>query len=81
MSARIKRPKRLKVFTALGHMKCPEANAWLQGYAAALAEVNRLYDQPSTIKSVVVGAGLYLEDFKGAGVESYDLKQLRKALK
>lgn len=50
------------------------------GYAAALAAVIRMYDQPTIVRNVMSGDGLTLKDFKKAGVEEFDLDILRKAL-
>lgn len=55
---------------------------WLQGFAYALAEVQRTHDQPSTLVYVMRAAGLKtIAPFVDAGVDEFDLKQLRKILK
>jgi hypothetical protein len=56
-----------------------ENTDFLRGFAIALADLNRLHDQPTMVRDVIDGAGLTLADFKRAGVEPYDLKELRKA--
>jgi len=52
---------------------------FLQGFAIALADMNRMHDNPVAVRDVIEGAGLTLNDFKRAGVENYDLRELRKA--
>jgi hypothetical protein len=52
---------------------------FLRGFAIALADMNRLHDAPVHVRDTIEGAGLTLADFKKAGVEEYDLKELRKA--
>jgi hypothetical protein len=60
--------------------KCAHAE-WLRGYAAALGNVDRQHDQPGHVRDALVGDGLTVEDFEAAGVEEYDLAQIRKAMK
>ena len=52
---------------------------FLQGFAIALADMDRMHDNPVAVRDTIEGAGLTIADFKKAGVEEYDLKQLRKA--
>ncbi len=49
------------------------------GMALALAEINRKFDRPSMVVEVAREAGLTLKDLRAAGVDNYDLKELRKA--
>jgi hypothetical protein len=58
-----------------------ENTDFLRGFAIALADLNRLHDQPTMVRDVIDGAALTLADFKRAGVEPYDLKELRKAFR
>ena len=53
--------------------------AFMAGFAIALADAQRLHDCPTTVKDVIKGAGFTIEDFERAGVEEYDLAELRKA--
>lgn len=48
------------------------------GMALALAEINRKHDQPSIVREVAREAGLTIAEMREAGVDSYDLKELRK---
>jgi hypothetical protein len=54
---------------------------WLQGFACALGSVVRTFDQPTLCKSIMDGYGVTVKMRKDAGVESYDLKQIRSACK
>jgi hypothetical protein len=54
-------------------------NEFLCGFAIALADLNRLHDQPGMVRDTIDGANLSLADFKRAGVERYDLDELKKA--
>lgn len=51
---------------------------WLRGYAAALAAIIRLHDQVSVAKSALSGDGITLAKLKRAGVDQFDMEQLRK---
>lgn len=51
-----------------------------QGIALALAEVNRQHDQPSMVCDALRGLGIDLDDLKSAGVERYDLDEIKKCL-
>lgn len=57
----------------------PSRNAWLQGYAAALAQVNRLFDQPTIIASVLATDSISGFRLQYAGAEKFDIKELKKA--
>jgi hypothetical protein len=52
---------------------------FLCGFAIALADLNRLHDQPGMVRDTIENAGLTLDDLKHAGIDSYDLKELQKA--
>lgn len=53
---------------------------WICGVGYALAEVQRLHDQPTVVNDVAHATGLSFKDFKSAGLSSFDLKTLRKVL-
>jgi hypothetical protein len=55
----------------------PTRDEWLCGYAAALAAVVRLHHLPSTVADVLTADGITLEDLEDAGVEDFDLRQLK----
>ncbi|WAC26312.1 hypothetical protein [Ancylobacter sp. SL191] len=55
------------------HLRRARANARVQGIAAALAEVQRLHDNPVAATDVLAGFGLSMGDLAAAGVEGYDL--------
>jgi ribose 5-phosphate isomerase RpiB len=59
-----------------------ERDAWLSGFAVALAEIHRqlLNGNNSTgICAAARGAGLTLASARAAGVSAFDLKELKKA--
>lgn len=58
--------------------RCEE---WLQGFAAALACVDRTFDRPTMVKSVMEGYGVSVKMLRDAGVERYDLAVIREACK
>lgn len=57
-----------------------EERFFRQGVALALAELNRMHDQPTMVKDVMLGFGYTIAMFKSAGVDPYDLNELRKAI-
>lgn len=57
-----------------------QAEFW-QGFAMALARVNRQHDQPTMVKDAMEGFGVTLKLLKDSGVDSYDLKEIRKCLR
>lgn len=70
--------KSLGVLTK-GHQA--DNSGFLQGFACVIANLVRFHDQPSLARELCVEAGFSYEDFKGQGIDSYDLKQIRKAFK
>jgi hypothetical protein len=56
-----------------------EHRAWLRGVAAALGAVMRLHDQPSIVRRVMDGSGVTVADLTKAGVDAFDLDQIRRA--
>jgi hypothetical protein len=59
-----------------------ERDAWLSGYAVALAEIHRqlLHGNNSTgICAAARAAGLTIATARSAGVSAFDLKELKKA--
>jgi hypothetical protein len=57
-----------------------KAREWICGVGYAVAEVQRLHDEPTIACDVARAAGLSFDDFKKAGMAPYDLKTLRKIL-
>lgn len=53
--------------------------AWLHGFAVALAEVHRLSGNSSGIVEAARVAQLTLAEAKKAGTDPYDLRELRRA--
>ncbi len=53
---------------------------WICGVGYALAEMQRHFDNAAGVNDVARATGLTYENFKSAGVATYDLKMLRKAL-
>lgn len=58
--------------------RCEE---WLQGFACALGVLVRTFDQPTICKSIMDGYGVTPKMLMDAGVEAFDLRQIRKACK
>lgn len=52
---------------------------YLRGYAAALADLIRMHGIESEARDAINGSGLTVEELKAAGVEDYDLDEIRKA--
>src|ERR1700690_1979024 len=58
------------------------AKAWTNGFGLALAEASRHFAQETAIKEVCRAAGFTaVKQFAEAGLEEYDLKELRKCLR
>ncbi len=53
----------------------------MAGIALAFASINRAHDVPTVCADTMKLLGITYEDFKEAGVDSYDLRELRKILK
>ena len=53
---------------------------WIRGYAAALAALVRLQNEPRLARSILDADGITLEHLIAAGVEPFDLAPLRRAL-
>lgn len=51
---------------------------WLQGFAHALVEIDRVWRQPKHLRTVMGGAGVTLAQLKKAGVSEIDLHVLRR---
>jgi hypothetical protein len=51
---------------------------WIQGVGYAVAEIVRLHGMPSVAADVAHASGCKLADFVAAGMDTYDLKTLRK---
>ncbi len=62
-------------------LKKPVRDEWTCGYAAALGALSRLYCQPSMVDGLIKADGLSLAKFKVAGVEEFDMAEIRKAVK
>lgn len=57
-----------------------ESDAFLSGIACGLATMNRAFDQPTAVNCTLDGLGLTLLELKAAGVDDYDLAEIRKCL-
>ena len=55
-------------------------NAFTRGYACALSDWIRLFNEPSTAAQVLHNSGLTIKILKDSGVEAYDLNPLRDAV-
>lgn len=53
---------------------------WICGYAAALADEHRMHHRTSDVEDTLIGSNLTLHDLEQAGVEPYDLNEIRKCL-
>ena len=51
------------------------------GFGLALAEAQRHFDNPIMVKDVMEGCGLSVAQLKRAGLEEYDLKELRYCMR
>lgn len=58
-----------------------DERSFRQGVGLALAEVNRMFDQPTIVRSVLDSMGLSVGQIQTAGVDDYVLKELRKAVR
>lgn len=54
---------------------------WLDGFAMALATVNRKRDQPSLIVEIMREAGLMVKDLRDARVEPYDVDEIARCMR
>lgn len=54
-----------------------ERDEFLNGFAIALATVQRLHDDPTAVDDAIKSNGLTIADFRKAGVDNYDLNVLR----
>lgn len=64
------------------HVLEAPGNAWIKGFATALAEMHRLLiagGDSAGVRAVAKGACLTLAMARAAGVSPFDLKELRKA--
>lgn len=52
--------------------------AFLCGYAIACAEIVRLHDEPTVAADVLNASNFSLEDFSTAGLDDYDLDEIKK---
>ena len=62
--------------------KAREENQWICGFGLALAEIHRLLiggNNSSGVCEVARNAGLTLAKFKRAGLDNFDMKELRRA--
>ena len=48
------------------------------GYAIAVAEIVRLHDKPTIAADVLNASNFTLEDFTAAGLDDYDLDEIKK---
>jgi hypothetical protein len=53
---------------------------WLCGYAAGIACIDRLHDHPTLIVDALIGDGITIAQLVAAGVESFDLNPIKKAV-
>lgn len=58
-----------------------ERDEWMCGYAAAVAAVQRLYREHTIARQVMICDGVTPEKLEAAGVEEFDMKEIRKAWK
>lgn len=65
----------------MGKKLTDDERSFRQGVGLALAELNRMHDQPTMIKDVLLGFGYTVPMLKRAGVDEYDLKELRKCVR
>lgn len=56
------------------------ASQFIQGFVIAMTTFNRLHDRPTACAEVLRTAGITLAGARKAGVEQYDLAELRKIM-
>lgn len=54
-------------------------NPFMEGFAIALADLVRMYDQPTMAANVIAGHGFTLKDFRG--IDAYDMNVIRRLFK
>jgi hypothetical protein len=57
------------------------SDAWLCGFGLALAEHNRRFGNPDVVVDVMKCAGVTIEKLHHAGLDAYDLKEIKKCLR
>lgn len=57
-----------------------ENKLFLRGFAVALADVMRLHGEEVIVRDVLNEAGVTVDQLKRAGVEDYDLREIRTAM-
>ena len=55
------------------------AEAWIAGFSVALAEAVRSGCAATTVRRIAAASGITLRTAKKAGVDAYDLKDLKRA--
>lgn len=53
-------------------------NGFTKGVAVVIAEIIRDYDEPTMARGICDSCGFSLKDFKEAGIEDYDLQEIKK---
>lgn len=52
--------------------------AFICGYGIACAEIVRLHDEPTIAADIVLASNFSLQDFETAGLDPYDVDELKK---
>lgn len=58
-----------------------KSNEFIKGFAAALANINEMYDQPTMCAGAILHNGLIKEDFIKAKVDKFDMDRLKNVWK
>lgn len=53
---------------------------FLRGFGVAMADLMRLHQSEVEARDVITGAGFEIADFIAAGLDEYDLAEIRKAM-
>lgn len=60
--------------------KSHTTSLFLHGWACALADLNRLYDQPTMVEDVMRCGGITVKDLRAAGVDDYDIREIVRCI-
>jgi len=55
----------------------PKPDEWLMGYACALANISRLHNETQLVRHVLLADGITIQRLEHAGVEPYDLLEIK----
>jgi hypothetical protein len=65
---------------ALANPSAGTGDQFTQGFGVAVATLARIFDQPGMAEDICSSNGVDLGDFEKAGLQDFDMEQLRKVL-